>query len=60
MSTPQSRSEVERTRSELEAIRAKLPATPYSALDAKQRARFGELRAAMLAHREAIKKAKGW
>ena len=60
MSTPQRRSEVERTRSELEAIRAKLPATPYSALDAKQRARFVELRAAMLAHREAIKKAKGW
>jgi hypothetical protein len=60
MSTPQSRSEVERTRSELEAIRAKLPATPYCALDAKQRAWFGELRAAMLAHREAIKKVRGW
>jgi anaerobic glycerol-3-phosphate dehydrogenase len=51
-------SEVERTRRELEAIRAKLPATPYSALDAKQRARFVELRAAMLAHREATKKAR--
>jgi len=51
-------SEVERTRCELEAIRAKLPATPYSALNAKQRARFVELRAAMVAHREAIKKAR--
>ena len=47
-----------RTRCEVEAIRAKLPATPNSAPDAKQRAPFVELRAAMFARREAIKKAK--
>jgi anaerobic glycerol-3-phosphate dehydrogenase len=48
MCTPQ-RSEVERMRRELEAIRAKLPTTPYSALDAKHRALFVKLRAAMYA-----------
>ena len=57
MSTPQT-SEVERMRRELEAIRAKLPTTPYSALDAKHRALFVKLRAAMFAYREAVKKAK--
>jgi len=57
MSTPET-SEVIRTRRELEAIRAKLPATPYGALDAKHRALFVKLRAAMFAHREAVKKAR--
>jgi hypothetical protein len=52
------RSEVERTSREVEAIRAKLPTTPYSALDAKQRAPFFELRAAISANREAVKKAR--
>ena len=57
MNTPET-SELERTRRELEAIRAKLPAAPYSALDAKHRAPFVKLRAAMFAHREAVKKAR--
>lgn len=57
MSTSET-SEVERTRRELEAIRAKLPAAPYSALDAKHRAPFVKLRAALFAHREAVKKAR--
>jgi anaerobic glycerol-3-phosphate dehydrogenase len=57
MGTPQT-SEVERMRRELEAIRTKLPATPYSALDAKHRALFVELRAAMLTYREAVKKTR--
>ena len=55
--TPET-SEMRRTRCEVEAIRAKLPATPYSAPDAKQGGPFVELRAAMFARREAIKKAK--
>jgi hypothetical protein len=57
MRTPET-SEMRRTRCEVEAIRAKLPATPYSAPDAKQGGPFVELRAAMFARREAIKKAK--
>ena len=57
MRTPET-SEMRRTRCEVEAIRAKLPATPNSAPDAKQRAPFVELSAAMFARREAIKKAK--
>ena len=35
-----------------------MPATPYGALEAKDRALFVELRAAMIAHREAVKKAR--
>ena len=57
MSTPET-SEVKRTRRELEAIRAKLPAIPYGALDAKHRAPFVNLRAAMVAHRKAVKNAR--
>lgn len=57
MSTAEA-SEVKRTRNELDEIRAKLPVTPYSALDAKHRAQYVKLRAAMLAHREAAKKAR--
>lgn len=57
MSTWQT-SEVKRMRRELEAIRVKLPATPYGGLEAKDRALFVELRAAMIAHREAVKKAR--